>query len=455
MKLSQNKIIILIFLMAAITCFFAVYLRLFTEKELWYEMFAAILGVIITAVITMVLLKGQTTNDVERERAAKVFEEKLRIYQEYLQILCNVIEDRCLSDEEKIRLEFQTSYVAMHCEPKYIVDVSNSVKKIIEYVCPDDVDTIKGGNRGSDSPDALLDNLFNIVEAFRKDLYGSDFRFDDKCRLDTLENFSNAYRNARSETTGGSSIEMPVNAVNSVDVQPAKNGDKSLWEGVLPENNNDGWHISEITGDSDLTLTASNDNPGRIHIGYKDGRYYMSAAYQNDSDFAKPLKWEKGGRQRYGLWWKFLDNPYCDIPFGELAEKFSSDVSAGQYIKDNVAQLTDVLSRHHKTVLLKNKVGAYSNWKIFVWYWDILACEFTNQAEGTPYMDIAAEGEKYVISFGNRNKDISLLRRTLSRIGAANISVGNDSRVILDEIDSKDIDAVGARIKYWIEKISC
>ena len=155
MKLSQNKIIILIFLMAAITCFFAVYLRLFTEKELWYEMFAAILGVIITAVITMVLLKGQTTNDVERERAAKVFEEKLRIYQEYLQILCNVIEDRCLSDEEKIRLEFQTSYVAMHCEPKYIVDVSNSVKKIIEYVCPDDVDTIKGGNRGSDSPRCL------------------------------------------------------------------------------------------------------------------------------------------------------------------------------------------------------------------------------------------------------------------------------------------------------------
>lgn len=304
-------------------------------------------------------------------------------------------------------------------------------------------------------PDALLDNLFNIVEAFRKDLYGSDFRFDDKCRLDTLENFSNAYRNARSETTGGSSIEMPVNAVNSVDVQPAKNGDKSLWEGVLPENNNDGWHISEITGDSDLTLTASNDNPGRIHIGYKDGRYYMSAAYQNDSDFAKPLKWEKGGRQRYGLWWKFLDNPYCDIPFGELAEKFSSDVSAGQYIKDNVAQLTDVLSRHHKTVLLKNKVGAYGNWKIFVWYWDTLACEFTNKAEGTPYMDIVAEGERYVISFGNRNKDIPLLRRTLSRIGAANISVGNDSRVILDEIDSTDIDTVSTRIKYWIEKISC
>ena len=87
MKLSQNKIIILIFLMAAITCFFAVYLRLFTEKELWYEMFAAVLGVVITAIITMILLRGQSDNDVERERAAKVFEEKLRIYKDYFHTL--------------------------------------------------------------------------------------------------------------------------------------------------------------------------------------------------------------------------------------------------------------------------------------------------------------------------------------------------------------------------------
>lgn len=58
-------------------CFFAIYLRLFTEKELWYEMFAAVLGVVITAIITMILLRGQSDNDVERERAAKVFEEKL------------------------------------------------------------------------------------------------------------------------------------------------------------------------------------------------------------------------------------------------------------------------------------------------------------------------------------------------------------------------------------------
>ena len=79
-KSGQNKIIIVAGALVIVACFFAVYLRLFTNRELWYESFAAILGVIITAVITLLLLKGQSNNDVEKERSSKIFEEKLRIY---------------------------------------------------------------------------------------------------------------------------------------------------------------------------------------------------------------------------------------------------------------------------------------------------------------------------------------------------------------------------------------
>ena len=59
MNFTQKKIVIITTILIVIACFFAVYLRLFTGKELWYEMFAASLGVIISAVINMVLLKGQ------------------------------------------------------------------------------------------------------------------------------------------------------------------------------------------------------------------------------------------------------------------------------------------------------------------------------------------------------------------------------------------------------------
>ena len=113
-------------------------MRLFNDKEYCYEMFAAVLGVIITAIITMILLRGQSDNDVEMERASKVFEEKLRIYQEYLHTLYEVIKDGSLSDEEKMQLEFQTSFVAMHCSPCYIASVSTAVKNIIEHTCSEE-----------------------------------------------------------------------------------------------------------------------------------------------------------------------------------------------------------------------------------------------------------------------------------------------------------------------------
>lgn len=79
-------------------------------------MFAAIIGVIITAVITMMLLVGQTDNEEKREKKGKVFEEKLRIYQEYLTTLYKVIKDGKNSNSEKLKLAFKTSSVAMHCE---------------------------------------------------------------------------------------------------------------------------------------------------------------------------------------------------------------------------------------------------------------------------------------------------------------------------------------------------
>lgn len=121
----------------AIACAFAVYLRLYTGKELWYEMFAAIIGVVITAIITMMLLVGQTDSDEKREKKGKVFEEKLRIYQEYLSILYNVIKDGRNTNEEKLKLAFKTSSAAMHCAPERVEKISKNVKNIFNLTIND------------------------------------------------------------------------------------------------------------------------------------------------------------------------------------------------------------------------------------------------------------------------------------------------------------------------------
>lgn len=47
----------------------------------------------------------------------------------------------------------------MHCDPQYIATVSNSVKELIEYCCPDEDDENLNRKDKSGSPDPLLDNL--------------------------------------------------------------------------------------------------------------------------------------------------------------------------------------------------------------------------------------------------------------------------------------------------------
>ena len=482
MRLTQRKAILVVAILVVIACFFAVYLRLFTGKELWYEMFAAVLGVIITAVITMILLRGQSDDDVERERAAKIFGEKLRIYQDYLHTLCDVIKDHSLSDEEKIRLEFQTSYVAMHCDSKYIATVSNAVKELIEYCCPDEDSENLNRKNKSGSPDPLLDNLFCIVEAFRKDLYGDDFKFDDKHKQDTLENFSNAYRNAKSPDYNIAQeqqrITVDLNVLSNslanagIDAVPEKRQgkqdteqqseiayaeDTSMWDKALLKWKEEGWQVEGMSSQFDgFRMTNTNGNPGVIDVGFWQGHYYIQAMYDSDSDFSKPLKWEKGGRRSSGQWWQYLAEPYYNIAEGKFVETFKSDKELQQYIIDNVKQLKDIIKRHHRTTTWKNEVGSYDNWKIFIWYWDMLACELSSDEEGTPYMDII-EDEKsgnVLIQFANRKEDNDLLNKTLKRIGCQDKEIGTNGYVILEAVRSTDASVVSERVKYWIEKIN-
>ena len=60
-----------------IACLIPIFCQLFSIKDLWYESYAAIIGVVLTAIITFFLFKGQTSSEVKREKEAKVYEEKI------------------------------------------------------------------------------------------------------------------------------------------------------------------------------------------------------------------------------------------------------------------------------------------------------------------------------------------------------------------------------------------
>ena len=179
----------------------------FDGFEPYKQLIAAMLSVAATGVITALLLffqrkqqeqlnreqrEFQLTQTLDQRRfdaeqkekekdrllETKVFEEKLRIYQEFLRKLCDVVKDQKITADEEIELQFQVSYIAMHTKSDAIKIISEQVRKIVVG--------IKNNEKDSNN---MLSQLFVISDALYKELYDKDNSFDEEDRSKTIVNF--------------------------------------------------------------------------------------------------------------------------------------------------------------------------------------------------------------------------------------------------------------------------
>ena len=408
-----------------IACAFAVYLRLYTGKELWYEMFAAIIGVIITAIITMMLLVGQTDSDEKREKKGKVFEEKLRIYQEYLDTLYDVLKDGNNTASEKLRLAFSTSKVAMHCPPERIEHISECVKDIFKHLINDKGDAL--GNMKKDEWEKVLAKLFKVMDEFKADLYPD---IKDKATFNwgkTLENFKEAFGQDKAETTAPNAV---ANSMED-DITDTAEADLSDWEEKKKEWTDRGWLVDDYMAERNgfmLKIPNTKRNP-YIDVGWFEGHYYIQASYHKDPNFAKALKWEKGGRRSYGTWWKHFENQFYDIPEGELYNRFSKGPELRKYIYDKVEELMPVMEQEDNTMKwydsMMQKVDK-DKWYVFTWYWNTLACELRSEAFGKPFIDVRKNDGKVTLQLYNRADNREAAEKLIK-------SIGGDMKFIIDK----------------------
>ena len=147
------------------------------SSEISAQIMAALAGAVVTAIITMFLLLGQTSSEEKKERHAKIFEEKLQIYNDFLQKLCEVVSNMEISRQEEIELEFQVARIAMHTSAESINRVSEQVSKIIAGI------KTKENQNGE-----MLTELFAIADTFYKELYGQANE-QDNTRIPTIDNF--------------------------------------------------------------------------------------------------------------------------------------------------------------------------------------------------------------------------------------------------------------------------
>lgn len=355
---------------ACLICLVAVYFRVFTDMELPGRIMAAILGVVITASITQLLLEGQTEKELrlkegqannqresdekqkewqenqtrkaqewqdeqarkaeewrlKHDRSNVVFGEKLKIYQKFLDTLYNAVKDGELTESEKLELQYQTSLVAMHCEPDNIQKLSGAVNQVITVVC-------EPSKKRSSNENALLKTLFDVVEALRKDLYAKDFKpFPNDVKEQTIGNFNAAYSKAKkgdedegkeakqhllvdlnvlsdvnhamlnSSKIEGNSVSSENKAATVVD---QRKYNTSLWEQAVERWTKARWTVASLESeDCPLLITRNDGNPGMIDMGFYDNHYFIQARYEGDWNFSKCLKWDNGGRRQREFWWE-------------------------------------------------------------------------------------------------------------------------------------------------------
>ncbi|MFV0140912.1 hypothetical protein OBK16_13655 [Empedobacter falsenii] len=177
----------------------AIIFRVSNIEILPSQFYGALIGVVITAIITVFLLQGQTANEEKRERSIKVFEKKQDVYHEFLDNLKEIIKDGEITisaqgknadlssnvDELKDLL-FQLGYIQMHTSEENTNKVFERVSKIIQLMNDFSSD---GKDKQKFLPKfyaSLSEQLFGIVSILKSDLYGIETNTIHKDRIEDL-----------------------------------------------------------------------------------------------------------------------------------------------------------------------------------------------------------------------------------------------------------------------------
>lgn len=305
-----------------IACVVAVVLRLFSVNDLPFQTFAALIGVIITAIITGVLLKGQSDSERIQKEQGEIFKEKLSTYNNFLTALCAYVTDS--TEKNKKALIFYTMAIRMHAKPETVKQFTEKVTEIIHSTGSGDFSEVNN----------LVKTLSEISQLFHNELYDEK---DSADLTDTLESFVTAISGSQVEPTEEEK-EKETKEEQKEDEEAVSNSKVQSWDAKVKELASKGWIMEN--GNDSFTLTSKN-SPVEISVYRKKGKYVVSAIKEGDSDFSQTLKDNFKGARRYGTWWRELPISNYGITDGTLLSQLPENDKARASVIKWIDKLTE------------------------------------------------------------------------------------------------------------------
>lgn len=186
----------IIFLITAVT------FEIFELHTLPAQFFGTLLGVVITAIITVLLLQGQTKSEEKRERHLMVFEKKQEIFFQFLTQLNTILQKDTLtlhlSKEKTLAKEvhnlqdllFEFGFLQMHTSAETFDKVLGLVGNLIEESNKIKALDTKSKEALTQYYSVLTNDFFAIVALLKSELYRELPPHIDKHKIDRIINLS-------------------------------------------------------------------------------------------------------------------------------------------------------------------------------------------------------------------------------------------------------------------------
>ena len=281
-----------------VACAVAVVLRLFSASDLPFQTFAALIGVIITAIITGVLLKGQSDAERRQKEQAEIFKEKLATYNRFLDALCKYVTEP--NSTHKKEVIFHAMALRMHTKDDTIKELDANIVRLIDKTGTDD------------EVETLVKSLNAIATIFAKELYGEST--DSLVNVDAFVAAISGSQEAPSEDEK----QKDAAKEEKEDDAAVKDSKITAWADKINDLKVNGWKLTE--GRDSFTLTSAS-TPVVISVYRKKGKYIVEATKEGDNNFSQELKNNFNGYRRYGTWWRELPIGNYGVTDGTLMEQ--------------------------------------------------------------------------------------------------------------------------------------
>lgn len=403
------------------------------------QILSALAGAVVAAMITLFLLLGQTSSEEKKERNSKVFEEKLKIYQDFLETLNKVLEDGNVSPEEALKLKFKISMITLHTDSQRINIISDSIKNIFLSV------NKKQGKSVTDQVE--LKQLYRIVDQFRLEIYDENNGLNEKELNQTLENFAIIDESYKPDSKP---IEAEDNNGVSA-IRPISDYCEELVESFAQL----GWKLK-----NDETHPIIIDKEGiRIKVESDDNWYFSVVTddppyiYNFRRELYKLLRRTFGGNFNTNAswgWYKYLKDEYK----GKSLEEFIKDMTDNKEFKEylinelkKIVEFTDKIPIIGSTVNNQLKTTS-TKWQLWLDKGPCLGYDFGSEG-GYPfiYLWVVPDGYEVVLSVRSGEE---YLGDYLSKIGL------NDNRKNMADRwreQFQNLDEAIARTNDLIERI--